>query len=371
MRQGYSALHSPAGTFSWRILRNYLDRVLACLAIIAVLGAVSNVSMAAETRIGLGIVWSASLPGVPRLCYDKVPAVIYMKYDLARKTTSIMKRELSGDEHLLGEFPGSPDPRSLSCSQDGSVIAAMDGYSQTLFLLRDSEAALYRLSQFWPFSNAGRYSFLAPDGKSITLSEKPDLISGPDLLHDMKIFPDKRSTVFFMNDYLYVNDVTGINKLTDVEGGRPAQGQRFKRPPGFEANEIVRCGDRDVASLVGTESSRYLVLDNAPPRKDWLEQIGVRKLFRKYHAPFLISGDYGTCGFPLLDHARPNYTIALASFDANGVQTFSLPYPEIRLINDNVSFGKNGCIALIQGFWSTQQGDDNTHLLAIQSQRCR
>jgi len=371
MRQGYSILHSGIEALSPRIMRSNLDRVLVCLASIAMIGAIPNVSMAEETPLALSIVWSASLPGLPLLCYDQVPAVIYAKYDLARKTTSIVKRELNGDEHLLGEFPGSPDPRSLSCSRDGQTVVAMDTDNQTLFLLRGTEAALYRLSHFWAFSNAGRYSFLAPDGKSITLPEKPEPTSGPDLLRDMKIFPDKRNTVFFMNGYLYVDDATGINKFPEVGGGWTAQEKRFERPSGFDASEIVRCGDRDVASLVGTESSRYLVLDDAPHGKNWLEQIGIRKLFRKYNTPFLISGDYGTCGFPLLDHARWHATIGLASLDASGVQTFSLPYPEIRLINDNVSFGKDGCVVLIQGFWSTQQGDDNTHLLAVQSQHCQ
>ena len=102
VRQGYSVLRSGLMKLSRFIARNYLDHRFACFTGIAMVGLVSNVSMAAETPLALSIVWSASLPGVPRLCYDKTPAVIYMKYDVARKTTSIMKRELNGDEHLLG-----------------------------------------------------------------------------------------------------------------------------------------------------------------------------------------------------------------------------------------------------------------------------
>lgn len=354
-----------------RIVRKLLDRALACLVGIIMIGLLSNASIAGDAPIGLSIVWSASLPGIPRLCYDKTPAVIYTKYDLARKTTSIVKRELNGDEHIVGEFPGSPDVRSLSCSQDGQVIAALDVEGSTLFLMRGTETALYRLSHDWLFSNAGRYSFLAPDGGGITLPERPSLISGPDLLHDIKIFPDKRSTVFFMDGYLYLDDETGIHKFPAIDGGWAEQGRQFKRPAGFDASEIVRCGDHDVASLVGTESSRYLVLDDVRGRKEWLEQVGVRQIFRKYNAPFLISCGYGTCGFPLLDHARWHATIGLARLDVNGVQTFSLPYPEIRLINDNVSFSKDGCLVLLQGFWSGQQGKENTHLLAAQSQNCQ
>jgi hypothetical protein len=85
----------------------------------------------------------------------------------------------------------------------------------------------------------------------------------------------------------------------------------------------------------------------------------------------LISGGYGTCGFPLIDHARSSATVGLARLDTNGVQTFSLPYPEIRLINDDVSFSKDGCFVLLQGFWSAPGESGNTHLLGVQSQHCQ
>ena len=354
-----------------RFACNLLDRGLVCLAGLVAIGSLSDASIAGDTPIGLTVVWSTSLPTIPRLCYDKTPAVIYLRYDIARKTTSILKRELNGDEQVVGEIPGAPNERSLSCSQDGRTIAALGGDSSTLFLRRGTDTALYRLRRYWAYSNAGRYSFLAPDGNSITLPEKPELVSGPDLLHDIRIFPYKRNTVFFVDDYLYEDDHTAILKFPAVDGGWADHGPQFKRPAAFSANEIVRCGDHDVASLVGTESSRYLVLDDVPRQRDWLEEISVRKLFRKYNTPFLISGDYGSCGFPLLDHARWHATVGLARLDANGVQTFSLPYPEIKLINDNVSFSKDGCLVLVQGFWSQQQGEDNTYLLATQSKHCQ
>jgi hypothetical protein len=236
--------------------------------------------------------------------------------------------------------------------------------------MRGADTALYRIAHYWPFSHAGRYSFLAPDGSSITLPEKPDLISGPDLLHDMKIFPSQSSNVFFMGSYLYKDDKTGILRFTAINGEWAERGKKFKRPAGFSASEIVRCGDHDVASLVGTESSRYLVLDDVAGQKDWLEQVGVRKLFQKYNVPLLISGSYGACEFPLLDHAQWDTTIGLARLDASGVQTFSLPYREMRLINDNMSFSKDGCYVLLQASWPGRQGATNTHLLAVKSSSC-
>jgi hypothetical protein len=354
-----------------RAARKLLYRAFVCLVGIVAIGLLSNVAIATDEPIGLKIVWSAALPGIPRLCYDKTPAVLFMKYDVTRKSTSVFTRKLNRDEHLLGEFPGSPDMRSLSCSQDGRTIAALGGERSTLFLRRGTETALYRISGYWPFSNAGRYSFLAQDGNSITLPERPDLVSGPDLLHDMTIFPDKLSTVFFMDGYLYLDDKAGIHKLPAVDGGWAEHGQQFKKPGSFDASEIVRCGDHDVASLVGMDSSRYMVLGDGVRSQDWLERVGVRKLVRKYYQPFLISGDYGTCGFPLRDRARSHETVGLARIDTSGVQTFSFPYPELRLINDNVAFSKDGCLALIQGVWIGREALGNTHLLAVESPQCR
>jgi hypothetical protein len=353
------------------VVRKLLDRAFPFLIGIVVIGSLSSPSIATDAPIALKIVWSASLPNIPRLCYDKMPAVIYMKYDLARKMTSVSKRELDGSERVIGEFPGSPDPRSLSCSQDGQTIAALDTERSILFLMRGTEKAVYRFSRHWSFSNVGYYSFLAPDGKSITLPETPALVSGADLLRDIKIFPNTPSDVFFMQGYMYLDGDKGIQKYLAADDGWREIGKPFKRPAGFDATEIVRCGDHDVASLVGTESSRYMVLDDAPRRQDWLEQVGVRKLFRKYNVPFLIGGGFGACGFPLLDHAQWHTTVGLARLDANGVQTFSLPYPRLGLGDYGVSFSKDGCYVLLDGTWSAHEAPGHTHLLTVQSQQCR
>ncbi|WP_315756140.1 MULTISPECIES: hypothetical protein [unclassified Bradyrhizobium] len=294
-----------------------------------------------------------------------------MEYDPARKTTSIFKSTLRGEEKLLAEVPGNADVRSLSCSQDGRTIVAYDSDPPMLFLLRDSQLATYRLSGYRPFARAGLYSFLSPDGQSIKLPEKPVLVSGPDLMADISVFPDEQHSVFFMEGHVYVDDAIGIQKYVPADGGWTKAGHEIKLPKDFSSTEIVRCGDHEVASLVGVETSRYMVLGDRSSPQDWLADIGVRRLFRRYNEPFLISGDYGTCAFPLLDRKHWHTTLGIARIERAGVRTFSLPYPEFRIANDNLSFSKDGCYLLLQGTWSGGVVPGNTHLLAVQSPECK
>ena len=271
------------------------------IGIVSVLGFLSSgavAQQAASTKLSL--VWSSSLPGIPRFCSGAEPAVVYMEYDPARKSTSIFKSTLRGEEKLLAEVPGNADVRSLSCSQDGRTIVAYDSDPPMLFLLRDSQLATYRLSRYRPFARAGLYSFLSPDGQSIKLPEKPALASGPDLLVGISVFPDEGHNAFFMEGHVYVDGAITIQKYVPADGGWTKAGREIKLPKDFSATEIVRCGDHEVASLVGVETSRYMVLGERSSLQDWLTRVGVRKLFRKFNEPFLIAGDYGVCTFPLL-----------------------------------------------------------------------
>ncbi|NPU67520.1 hypothetical protein HL667_21130 [Bradyrhizobium sp. 83012] len=251
------------------------------------------------------------------------------------------------------------------------MIAAYDSHQPMLFLLRDEQLATYRLSRSQPFTRAGLYSFLSPDGHGIKLPDKPVLVNGPDFMADMSVFPDERHNVFFMEGYVYVDDASAIRKYVRTDGSWIKDGREIKLPKDFSSTEIVRCGDHDVASLVGVETSRYMVLGERSSQQDWLAQVGVRKLFRKFNEPFLISGDYGVCAFPLLDHRRWHTTLGIARLDRSGVRTFSLPYPEFEIANDNLSFSKDGCYLMLQGTWLGGEAPGNTHLLAVQAPECR
>jgi hypothetical protein len=341
------------------------------IAVLSIAASAQSASPAQNVPIPLRVVWSFAHDGIVRFCYDRSPAIIYFKYDLARKVTSIKKKEFNGDERIIGEFPGTRDERSLSCSQDGQTIAAVSaGDIQSLFLLRGSDTALYRISGYWPFSNPGVYSLLAPDGKTIRLPKGLTLVAGTDLLGDMRVFPDSEYTVFFMDDYAYQNGESSAFK-SSIYKIRYADGewkrlQEIKVPIEFGVNEVARCGDHDVASLVGADSLGSMVLDEASAGKqDWLARIGARKLFRKYVDPRTITGGYGACAFPLATRSsRGAIAVGLARFDAHGLQIFSLPSPETRLVDD-VFFSKDGCYALIQ------VAGPEVQLLQVESERCQ
>jgi hypothetical protein len=133
----------------------------ACLAAVVVAALSWNSSVASDVPISLRLVWGFSHAGIARFCYDKTPAVIYPKYDVVRKMTSILKRELDGQERVVGEFPGSPDPRSLSCSQDGQTIVALGGdHRESLFIAKGTQTSVYLIPHFWVFSNVGLYSLI-------------------------------------------------------------------------------------------------------------------------------------------------------------------------------------------------------------------
>jgi hypothetical protein len=168
-----------------------------------------------------------------------------------------------------------------------------------------------------------------------------------------------------MEGYAYSDVGEKINKYGYANGEWKVQ-QEIGEPRNFGLNEVARCGDHDVATLIGDESYRFAVLGEALVSKhDWLERIGVRKLFRKYSKPISITGSYGSCAFPLRSRAvRLGAANGLARFDANGLQLFSFPDPEVWIAGDNVNFSKDGCYVLIPA-------SPATRLLAVQSPRCQ
>ena len=346
-----------------------LRHILALTCLVGLL-APWRISAANEAPTKLGMVWSFIHEGLVYPCYDQTFAIIYFKYDATRKVSSIWKKELNGEEHVVAEFPGVRDERSLSCSQDGQTISAfattdIKMTERLLILLRGKDSARYS-SRYWSYSRSGVYSLLAPDGMSIALPMEMTLVAGKDLLQEMNIFPDKVGEVFFMDGYVYEERDNVIHKYLAVDGEWKELGQPIKHPQDFSPNEIARCGDHELTSLVGDESTRFMVLGDTPRGKqDWLARIGVRNLFRKYIEPLNLTNSYGACVFPLLRRHTLKTVVGLARVDEHGLRTFSLPYAEASLLNDDVFFSKDGCYALIQLVGSEVQ------LLRVETQQCQ
>lgn len=340
---------------------------LACLAGLLALW---SASAANEAPTKLSMVWSFAHQGLVYPCYDQTFAIIYFKYDAARKVSSIWKKELNGEEHVVAEFPGVREERSLSCSQDGQTISAfatadIKMTESLLLLFRGKDSARYR-SGYWSLTRSGVYSLMAPDGMSIALAKEMTLVAGKDLLQEMNIFPDKVGGIFFMDGYVYEDRDNVIHKYLAVDGEWKEQGQPIWHPQDFTPNEIARCGDHELTSLIGFDSTRFMVLGDTPRGKhDWLARIGVRNLFRKYIEPVTLTNSYGACVFPLLRRHTLKTLVGLARIDEHGLRTFSLPYGEASLLNDDVFFSKDGCYALIQLVGSEVQ------LLHVESQQCQ
>ncbi len=332
-------------------------RVFACgVSFAAMILPFANLPVAKEAPATLSVVWSFPHQGVARFCYDRELAVAYFRYDIARKTTSIIKKEINGNESVIAEFPENPDEPSLSCSDDGQTIAALNGTldGATLFLSKGQNSALYKFSDFYPTSFPGINSLLSQDGKSIALPELPQLVAGEDLLKRMRvfIFPKHMRDDFFVGDNLYIEAELSIKSLQFVGNEWKKQSERPVPPP-FGVNEIARCGERDVVSLQDdvAEKDVYTVLDDpAPPSRDWLAQIGVRKVLQTYRDVAIYSR-YGRCAFPLyVRTVRPWMASGLARFDAGGLSLFSFEQSVVPLSDQEVSFSKDGCYALVHAF---------------------
>lgn len=338
--------------------RKGLVRVLLCtVPILITIALTTQVLAGDEEAPELNVVWSLPHQGGARFCYDQAPAVIYFQYDPARKVTSIEKKELSGDQHVIAEFPENPNERSLSCSDDGDTIAAVNGAlgPESLFLLRGARSALYRFSRYYPYSVAGVNSLLSPDGNSIALPEIPQLISGQDILKEMHVFAsEKGNSAFFVGEStMYFDSEATLDKYQLVEN-EWRKLSKLRMPTSFEPTEIARCGQYDVASLQNDviEKSRFMVLnEGAPSSSDWLARVGIRKVLQKYRDTVKISGRYQTCAFPLVGRTvKPWMASGLARSSESGVSIFSFQQSPIALADEEVSFSKDGCYALLDAF---------------------
>jgi hypothetical protein len=328
----------------------------------------------------LQTIWDLPHYGEARFCYGANPAVIFFRYDRAANKTSIVKKELNGDEHTIAEFPKNRDERSLSCSEDGMTVAAlsdeMDDKGAELFIVRGGQISHYRYSQYYPVAIAGIRSLLSSDGRNIALREVPKLVSGPDLLREMRVFVNPEGhNVFFEGNVAYLDQDKMIEKYS-YEQHQWKRQTVFVKPPKFGAYEIARCGDRDIATLSDDETVRVRILDQREPsRNDWLERTGVRKILRNYLKPTVVTASYRYCAFPVYG-ADGVKVEGLVRFDGRKLQRFSFADPNVALANRYVAFSKDGCYALIAMVtWVPPRSQlvypPQIRLLGASSQQCK
>jgi hypothetical protein len=323
-------------------------------------------------------IWAIDHQGTVRFCYDRNTSVIYFVYDQAAAKTSIIRKGRDGQVESVGEFPGSPDERSLSCSDDGDTIAAMDGQLRILYLSRGGRHALYQLSHSWTYGLPGVHPLLAPDGKSIVLPEIPQHESGDDLLAEMRVFliGDARS-VFFVGADVFSEEGEAIVRYSYFDHDWRVTAS-IPKPANFDVSEISACGSHVVASLSDDETAKFLLLnETAPIQNDWLGKIGIRKLFKQHRSTLTIIGSFGRCAFPLypIDRA-PWLGRGIVSFDDSGAQEFSFGAPIVAITNSEILLSRDGCFALVHLFRTLPSVPQFTmpqqvHLLSLPDRRGR
>jgi hypothetical protein len=323
-------------------------------------------------------IWTIDYSGEARFCYGSEISIIYLVYDEVAAKTSIVRKGLDGRVDSVGEFPGSPSSRSLSCSDDGKTIAALDGENRFLYLSRAGRHSLYQLSRYWAYGFPGIHPLLSPDGDSIVLPEAPQHISGDDLLAEMKIFliKDARS-VFFIGSDVLAESGDAMVRYGYVDRDWKAT-TSIQKPADFDVSEIAACGSHVVASLSDDETAKFLLLNEAAPMQDdWLTKIGIRKLFKRYRTTLTIMSSFGRCAFPLYPVDRaPWLGRGFVTFDDGGMQEYSFPAPIVAITDREILLSRDSCFALVHLFKRLASVPQFTmlqrvHLLGLPDKRCR
>jgi hypothetical protein len=172
-----------------RLLTNRAKRGAMLICLLAAVTAFGDSAAAEVRKLPTRIAAAFDLDdiiGKVRFCYDRAPEIIYFRYARETDRTSVEARSIDGAVRTLFEFPGMGDPRSLSCSVDGSAIAALNGEQNHLYLFKASQLSVYKLVPGQLYSVRGEYSLLSGNGSMISAPDEPTHVSGPDALAQMQ-----------------------------------------------------------------------------------------------------------------------------------------------------------------------------------------
>jgi hypothetical protein len=284
-----------------------------------------------------------------QFCYDQQPEFIYFRKTDSGKT-AVESRFIDGRTTTLFELPGPGDENSLSCSVDGSTIAALNTTQDRLYILKASQLSIYKFDRGLFFSVRSSHSLLSPDGSTISVPGDPIHVSGPDVLKQMRFLKTK-TKVYFEGGSAYLDEDRSIDLYQYGDDGWKRQ-RSIAKPAGFYVNEISRCGSRVLASLGDDNNARFLSLDEpSKGRADWLKSIGVRGLLGAFSDHVKIGGAYGRCVFPLLGTRDVrNIILGIVTFDNEATHRFSIAASPLSMSDDDIHLSKDGCHALISAF---------------------
>lgn len=279
------------------------------------------------------------------MCYDRAPKFIYV---VNRKVgTTLEQMSFDGVSSIVAGFPRPLNELSLSCSEDGSLIAVVDS-SSSLYLVKNGVMSEYRFEA--PVLGALRsHGLLAEDGRTIALPERPAHVSGPDILKDMHVFVGQNDgDTFVLPDKVYVHrpGQRSIDVYEYREGAwRPSGSVTVPETVNFLAS-VTRCSGRDVVTL--TEYDAYLYYDvtvKRIDRNDWLKQIGFRRELqrRRFGKAQIHSGRFGHCAWSVRnERIVPSPLTALIVADESGIRVYRIKEQLTDTVAE-IEFTKDGC----------------------------
>lgn len=283
-----------------------------------------------------------------RFCYDRIPEIIY--FENSSSHGQVVSRSLDNKIRTVFEIPSPGDQRSLSCSTDGTTIAALDSHQDHLYIFNSYQLSVYKFEHSLLYSVTGEYSLLSPDGSMISVPGDPIHVSGPDILRKMRFLrAESNARVFFESGNAYIDEDRVIHLYHYIDNWKKQRS--ITKPSGFDVKEISRCGAHVLASLSDDDNFRLLTLDEQTTHPDWLSRIGVTGLLKAFNNFMAIDGGYGRCVFPLLprnDVRKP--LMGLATFDSQAMQRFSIEGPLLAISDDEIRLSKDGCYALFMAF---------------------
>jgi hypothetical protein len=346
-------LPSPLAEPRWtgRRVRRAGVAIAQLISLLTAVTASGHSAAAADRKLSASIVSAFDVQGKVRFCYDRVPELVYFQYDKERDVSLVEARSIDGHVRTIFQFPHSGDQRSLSCSTDGSTIAALDGSQSHLYIFKASQLSVYKFDNDLLYSVAGKYSLLSADGSMISVPGDPKYVSGPDVLMQMRFLRTERDEdAFFESGIAYVEKDRLIDLYQYSDGWKKQRS--ITKPPGYTVGEISRCGNHVVASFSDDYNARFIALDEqSDGRVDWLNSVGVRGLLRAFSSLVAIDGGYGRCVFPLQAKRDVRHVLlGIVTFDDEGMQKFDIEGPPLAWSDDEIRLSKDGCYALFSAF---------------------
>jgi hypothetical protein len=337
--------------------------IFAAVLIVLSLGGASGRSQEPSGKASL--VRTFNLGSIlPVVCYDGSPAFIFAQND--QGYTVVAAVGFDGEQKALFRIAGPALPTSLACSADGATIAVLienAPKSIDLFLHRSGMLSRYRLD-VWPVNALrGRWSLLSEDGRSISLPATPKLLSGPDVIADMKLFVHGDGNTFFVNDRL-IHDREASIEVLAVRDSKWIVEKVLSKEASIYINEVGRCFGHTLAVVANDNAERNEIYDlggAALATPSWLAEFDFNKKAAAARLIYAATSASDRCLLAVISPKRPNVPYgplrAFSVIDSSGLKSFSLAAPSSRttvettqLSSMRIGITKDGCFAVVTAF---------------------